>query len=107
MPISRRYRADKMFQVKRLNGKFATDTLFSDCKSLSQNTCGQVCSHKYDFTAFYPLPSESGEKIGSSFLDFIHEFGAPATYIFDGHKYQVGLNTKFQKLLRKYDIPFI
>ena len=30
MPISRRYRADRMFQVKRLNGKFATDTLFSD-----------------------------------------------------------------------------
>ena len=40
MPISRRYRADRMFQVKRLNGKFATDTLFSDEKSLLQNTCG-------------------------------------------------------------------
>ena len=86
MPISRRYRADRMFQVKRLNGKFAADTLFSDCKSLSQNTCGQVYSHKCDFKAFYPLPSESGENIGTSLLDFIHEFGAPAKLTFDGHK---------------------
>ena len=26
LPISRRYRADRQFGVKRLNGKFATDT---------------------------------------------------------------------------------
>ena len=61
MLISKRYRADRMFQVKRLNGKFATDTLFSDEKFLLQNTCGQIYSHKSDFAAFYPLPSESGE----------------------------------------------
>ena len=57
MPISRSFRADRMFQVKRLNGKFATDILFSDHKSLSQNTCGQVYSHKFGFAAFLSLPS--------------------------------------------------
>ena len=75
MPISRRYRADRMFQVKRLNGKFATDTLFADEKSLLQNACGQVYTHKCDFSAFYPLISESGENLGNSLLEFIMSMG--------------------------------
>ena len=32
LPIARRYRADRMYQVKRLNWKMATDTLYSDEK---------------------------------------------------------------------------
>ena len=35
LPIARRYRADRMHQVKRLNWKLATDTLYSDEKSRS------------------------------------------------------------------------
>ena len=46
LPISRRYQADKMYRVKRLQGKFSTDTLWLDSKSLGQNKCGQVFSHK-------------------------------------------------------------
>ena len=29
LPIGRRYRADSMYSTKRLNGKFATDTLWA------------------------------------------------------------------------------
>ena len=35
----------------RLDSKFVTETLFSDIKSLNQNTCGQVFSHKVGFSA--------------------------------------------------------
>ena len=44
--------------------------------------------------------------LGTSLSDFIHEYGAPEKLVFDGHESQVGSNTKFQKLLKKYDIPF-
>ena len=35
LPLSRRYRANRIHGMRRLNGKFATDTLFSDIKSLN------------------------------------------------------------------------
>ena len=37
LPLSRQYRADRMFNYKILNDKFATDHLFYDVKSLNQN----------------------------------------------------------------------
>ena len=40
--IGRRYRTDKMYSLKRLQYPLSTDTLYSDEKSLTQNTCGQV-----------------------------------------------------------------
>jgi hypothetical protein len=35
LPLSRRYRADRMYNLKRLNSKFATDTFYSDHKSFA------------------------------------------------------------------------
>ena len=52
------------------------------------------------------MRSETGENLGTSLLDFIHEYGAPAKLTFDGHKSQVGESTKFKQILRRYDIPF-
>ena len=37
LPISRRYRADRKFGVRRLNGKFATDTIWAKSKTLRRN----------------------------------------------------------------------
>ena len=51
IPLSCKYGADILYSVKRLNARFATDTLFSDIKSLSQNVCAQVFSHKVGFLA--------------------------------------------------------
>ena len=42
LPISRRYRADRVFGVKRLNGKFATDTAYGKIKSLRGNVGSQI-----------------------------------------------------------------
>ena len=63
LPIAKRYRADRMYNVKRLNWKLATDTFFSDVKSLKQNICGQVYTHKCGFAKPYPMPRATGTSI--------------------------------------------
>lgn len=45
LPLSRRYRADKVYSLKTLKGKFATDTLHAEKQSLHGNGYGQVYSH--------------------------------------------------------------
>ena len=97
LPFGRRYRADRMYNLKRLNCKISTDTLYSDELSLIQNMCGQVYSHKCGFAAFYPLTNDKDVSINESLLDFTHEWGAPSLLTFDGAKAQVGRKTEFQK----------
>jgi hypothetical protein len=55
MPLSCHYRADQMCNLHHLNSKFAADTFYADTKSLNQNTCAQIYSHKTGFTAVYPM----------------------------------------------------
>lgn len=104
LPISRRYRADKMYGVKRLNGKFSTDTLWTDTKSLNQNKSGQIYSHKNGFAVCYPIKQATGDSIGDSLLDFIHDFGVPEHLTSDGASSQEGKNTKFMKGVRFHRI---
>ena len=106
MPLSRRYRADRMYHMKRLNAKFATDTFFSDTKSLNQNTCAQIFSHKNGFSAVYPLNNVKGNSIGQSYINFCHDFGIPEHLTFDGATAQVGRNTLLMKSLCKYQSAF-
>ena len=42
LPIGRRYRADRKFGVRRLNGKFATDTIWAKSKTLRSNVSSQM-----------------------------------------------------------------
>ena len=55
LPLYRRYRADRMYEVKRLAGKFAIDTLYYKLKTVYQNIAAQICSHKCGFTKPYQL----------------------------------------------------
>ena len=106
LPLSRRYRADRMYSMKRLNSKFATDTFYSDYKSINQNTCAQIYSHKNGFSAVYPLENATGDSIGQSLTTFSNDFGVPEHLTFDGATAQVGKNTLFMKTLRKYHCNF-
>jgi hypothetical protein len=106
LPLTRRYRSDRMYNVKRLRGRFATDTFFADMKSLHGNTCCQIFSHKIGFAACYPKPNAKGDSLGEALDDFVHDFGAPEHLTFDGHQSQVGKNTHFNKSLRKYQIDY-
>jgi hypothetical protein len=93
-----------MFDVKRLNGKFATDTLWSTVRSLNANIATQVYTHKCGFNAPYHLSRANGEQVGYSLSNFIHEYGAPEHLTFDGAAVQVGSSTFFKDNLRRAEI---
>ena len=75
LPLSLRYQADRLYISKRLNARFAIDTLFSYIKSLHQNVCTQLFSHKVGFSATYPMGAGSGDMIGLSYKYFCHDYG--------------------------------
>ena len=61
-----------MFQVKRLEGKFATDTLWSKVLSLEGHKASQVYSHKCGFKAVYHMKRADGESVGNALSEFVH-----------------------------------
>ena len=95
LPLSRRYRADRMFQRKTLVGHWSTDTLDGGNKSLDGNKCAQVFANKGYFAKIYPMDSKS--KCGDALKIFCREFGVPERLIFDGSKEQTKKNTTFMK----------
>jgi hypothetical protein len=103
LPLSRRYRTDRMYHQKKLRGpKFYTDTLFGRCKSVSNNTCAQIFANEHQFVKAYPM--ESKAMAGKALRQFIREFGVPERLTSDGASEQVGPNTDFMKNIRKYEI---
>ena len=106
LPISRRYRADRRFEVRRLDGKFATDTLWSKVLSLEGNKASQIYSHKCGFKVVYHMKRANGENVGHSLAEFIHQYGAPNHLTFDGAAVQKGTNTIFYENLRKGQIKW-
>ena len=106
LPLSRRYRANRFLKEKRLDGKFATDTLYYKLKTVHQNMAAQIYSHKCGFTKPYQLTKVNGESVGNTLGDFVSDFGIPDHLTFDGAKVQVGNDTKFRKNIRKHDIKW-
>ena len=84
LTLSRRYRFDRVYRLKRLNARFAKDTIFLDIKSLNQNVCAQVFSHKVGFSATYPMRVGSGYTISKSSKYLCHEYGVPDHLTFGG-----------------------
>ena len=101
MPISRRYRADCYYNMKRLNSKFSTDTFYPKVRSHAQ-----VYSHKAGFSAAYAMQNTGGKSIGETLRAFSHDFGVPMHLTFDGAMAQVGKNTKFMKTIKEYEIDY-
>ena len=73
-----------MYNLKRLQGRFATDTFFADMKSLHGNTCCQLYSHKVGFASCYPKLNAKGGSLGETLDDFVHDFGVSDHLTFDG-----------------------
>ena len=106
LPLSRRYKADRYYDTKRLNSKFACDTMWADIKSLNQHKYAQIFTHKCGFAAVYPIDTMSGDSIGYSLQDFINDFGVPEFLTFDGHLSQTSRGSLFMKNIRKHDIKY-
>ena len=106
LPLSRQYRADKYFNVKTLDRKFATDTLWSKSRSIGGNIASQVYTHKNGFATSYHLSDATGDSVGYYLSSFINEFGRPAHLKFDGIPTQTGHNTLFMQTIRRAQIPY-
>ena len=104
LPLSRRYRADRIFEKPLLRGDFYTDTMDGRCKSTSGNRYAQVFANKDFFAMAYPLAVKSAA--GDALRQFINEFGRPERLTFDGSQEQCGRKTEFMKNVRKYSIDF-
>ena len=85
-----------MYDVKVLNGKFSTDTLYGSVISLRGNKASQTYSHKCGFKTAYHISKVNNEQVGQSLNDFIFEYGAPSQLTYDGAAVQVGSKTTFQ-----------
>ena len=59
MPISRQYRADRMFEQLRIKGTIFTDTRAGRYKYLDRNHYVQVFSNKNFFADAYPIYKNS------------------------------------------------
>ena len=102
MPLARRYRADRMFHLNRLGGTFATDTMHMKCASIHGEQYCQIFANKNFFAAAYPITSKS--QAHEPLDTFVRDYGAMDLLISDGAAEQVGKHTKFQAILRKYNI---
>ena len=104
LPLSRRYRADRVFSRKTLQGDWSTDTMDGRCRSLDGNKYAQVFANKAYFSRIYPMDSKS--KAGDALRLFCQEFGVPERLTFDGSKEQTGKGTTFMKQVRRHDIDY-
>ena len=104
LPLSRRYRVDRVFSRKTLAGDWSTDTMDARCKSREGNKYAQVFANKSYFARIYPMDSK--KKAGNALRLFCQEFGVPERLTFDGSKEQTKKGTEFMKQIRTHDIDY-
>ena len=102
LPLSRRYRADRIFEKPLLRGEFYTDTMDGRCESINGNRYAQVFAYKDFFVAAIPLQSKSEAR--DALRQFVNEYGRPERLTFDGSQEQSGRKTEFMANDRKYAI---
>ena len=102
-PLTRRYRTDILqLHYRRLNTGFYTDTLFMKCKTLKGKTCAQVYSDGKGYIRTDPMTSK--KEAGITLGRFLEDVGVPNKMTYDGAPEQIGPESKFQKIMRKYQI---
>ena len=103
LPLSRRYRADRVFERPLLRGRFYTDTLDARTKSLDGNRYAQIFANQ-DFFAMAPNGAQivrwgRPETVRA-------RLGRPEKLTFDGAADQCGKKTEFMKTVRKYSVDY-
>lgn len=93
MPLSRRYRMDRMHEVPRLRCAMSTDAMDPRCKGVHGYKHCQVFRNKDIFAAAYP--NEKTSNCHAALKQFISDYGAADSMITDGLKEQTGAGTEF------------
>ena len=104
LPLSRRYRTDRVFSRKTLRGDLSKDTMDARNKSLEGNRYAQVFANKAYFSRLYPMDSKS--KAGDALRLFCQEFGVPEKHTFDGSKEQDQPGIEFMRQIRMHNINY-
>ena len=102
MPLSRRYRMDRMFEPKRLRCDMATDTMDPRCPGMHGTRYCQVFGNRMMFAEAYPIARK--KDCDEALKMFIRDYGAPDAMIMDGSGEQTKPGTAFQAILRKNKI---
>ena len=104
LPLSRRYRSDRNFYRRHLNHDFSADLYLGRHKSINGNVAAYVFTHKCGFAQAYPQRSKQSAELAESLRRFTMDWGIPRKLTVDGALEQVGPQSEFQQLVRKYDI---
>ena len=104
LPLSRRYKADRMHRTKTLSGEWFTDTIDGHSKTRTGNRYGQLFANESYFATIYPMDSKG--KAGDALRTFCREFGVPEILRFDGSKEQSEKGTEFMKQIKKHGIKY-
>mmetsp|Transcript_4573 Transcript_4573/g.7097 ORF Transcript_4573/g.7097 Transcript_4573/m.7097 type:complete len:246 (-) Transcript_4573:2838-3575(-) len=102
MPLSQRYRMDRMFEPKRLHCEMASDTMDPRCQGLHGFRYCQAFGNKQLFAEAYPIHQK--KDCDEALRKFITDYGAPDVMITDGSGEQTSRGTAFQARLRKNKI---
>ena len=84
IPLSRRYRVDRMHYSNALTGEWFTDTFDGRINSLDGNHYAQVFTNKGYVSKLYPMDRKS--KAGGALKIFCKELGIPEKHTFGGSK---------------------
>ena len=92
MPLTRRYRSDRMFDVHRIHGIMYNNTMDARCQSIHDENYCQLFGNKQFFAEAYTVKKKSNCHL---VLDkFVKEYGAPDNMTYDGAQEQIRRNNK-------------
>ena len=104
LPLSRCYKADRIYELPRLPGEWFTDTIHGRTVSRDRNKYGQVFANHTYFAAIYPMDRKG--KAGEALRVFCQEFGVTERLTMDGAKERIGSNSEFMHQIWKNGIDF-
>ena len=102
MPLSQRYRSDRMFGVHMIHWTMYINTMDAIFQLIHDEKCCQLFCNRQFFVEAYTIKKKSYCHLG---LDkFIKGYGALDKMTYDSAQEQIGRKTKFQRVMRKYEI---
>ena len=102
LPLSCRYRADRMYEQPRICSTIYTNAMGGRHKSLDGNKYAQVFANDSFFAVSYPMDKKSSA--GQALKQFIADFSIPDRIVCDGLGEQTGKRTEFTVTARKHGI---
>ena len=92
MTLTRRYRDDRMFDIRRIYGTMSTNIIDTRCQSIHDEKYFQVIGDKQLFMDAYPIKKKSDCHLG--FNQFVKEYGSPYKMTYDGAQEQTRRKNK-------------